>query len=34
MGRTEVLPREKDGLWLNEDNKLIMMHWNMTICME
>ena len=31
MGRTEKLPREKDGLWLTEDNKLIMMHGNMTI---
>lgn len=28
MGNPKPLPREKDGLWLTEDNKLIMMHGN------
>ena len=31
MGTPKPLPREKDGLWLTKDNKLIMMHGNMTV---
>jgi len=31
MGIPKPLPREKDGLWLTKDNKLIMMHGNMTV---
>lgn len=31
MGIPKPLPREKEGLWLTKDNKLIMMHGNMTV---
>ena len=30
MGLPTKLPREKEGYWLTKDNKLIMMHGNMT----
>lgn len=30
MGKPKLLPREKDGLWLIKDNKLVFMHGNMT----
>ena len=30
MGKVDTLPREKGGLWLTKDNRLIAMHGNMT----
>ena len=30
MGIPKALPREKSGLWLTKDNKLVSMHANMT----